>query len=137
MQAAFFLDPKEDCVVECIESCCSESSPPRSGQNFLPLLFVKSFIHLLFLCSFLEKNTFIMPIHAKKLKSSSLSFEKYLLKKSCVIAFHACSAHNTSNSKYIFPTLSSHIFLKNVAMYVCGSFLFYTATYDHNKDQYR
>ncbi|XP_024026899.1 2-oxoglutarate-Fe(II) type oxidoreductase [Morus notabilis] len=27
--AAFFLDPKEDCVVECIESCCSESSPPR------------------------------------------------------------------------------------------------------------
>ncbi|EXC02102.1 hypothetical protein L484_024067 [Morus notabilis] len=29
ISAAFFLDPKEDCVVECIESCCSESSPPR------------------------------------------------------------------------------------------------------------
>ncbi|KAF3449320.1 hypothetical protein FNV43_RR10048 [Rhamnella rubrinervis] len=26
---AFFLDPNEDCVVECIESCCNESSPPR------------------------------------------------------------------------------------------------------------
>ncbi|GAB2300837.1 hypothetical protein Dimus_034871 [Dionaea muscipula] len=27
--AAFFLDPKEDCVVKCIESCCSATSPPR------------------------------------------------------------------------------------------------------------
>lgn len=26
---AFFLDPNEDCLVECVESCCSESSPPR------------------------------------------------------------------------------------------------------------
>ncbi|KAL1371139.1 kihadalactone A synthase LFS isoform X2 [Arachis hypogaea] len=26
---AFFLDPPSDCVVECFESCCSESSPPR------------------------------------------------------------------------------------------------------------
>nr|XP_048321720.1 2-oxoglutarate-Fe(II) type oxidoreductase hxnY-like [Ziziphus jujuba var. spinosa] len=26
---AFFLDPNEDYVVQCIESCCSESSPPR------------------------------------------------------------------------------------------------------------
>ncbi|WVZ10936.1 hypothetical protein V8G54_015466 [Vigna mungo] len=26
---AFFLDPHPDCVVECIETCCSESSPPR------------------------------------------------------------------------------------------------------------
>ncbi|KAF3448299.1 hypothetical protein FNV43_RR09012 [Rhamnella rubrinervis] len=26
---AFFLDPNEDFVVECIESCCNESSPPR------------------------------------------------------------------------------------------------------------
>ncbi|XP_028772916.1 2-oxoglutarate-Fe(II) type oxidoreductase hxnY [Neltuma alba] len=26
---AFFLDPNPDCVVECLESCCSESSPPR------------------------------------------------------------------------------------------------------------
>ncbi|KAF3447802.1 hypothetical protein FNV43_RR08507 [Rhamnella rubrinervis] len=26
---AFFLDPNEDCVVECIESCCNESSTPR------------------------------------------------------------------------------------------------------------
>ncbi|KAK7307771.1 hypothetical protein VNO77_41127 [Canavalia gladiata] len=25
---ALFLDPHPDCVVECIESCCSESSPP-------------------------------------------------------------------------------------------------------------
>ncbi|XP_028772915.1 2-oxoglutarate-Fe(II) type oxidoreductase hxnY-like [Neltuma alba] len=25
----FFLDPKPDTVVECLESCCSESSPPR------------------------------------------------------------------------------------------------------------
>ncbi|KAL5551424.1 hypothetical protein UlMin_001600 [Ulmus minor] len=27
--AAFFLDPNEDCVVECLETCCSQSSPPR------------------------------------------------------------------------------------------------------------
>ncbi|KAL9326738.1 hypothetical protein ACSQ67_007383 [Phaseolus vulgaris] len=27
--AAFFLDPPSDCLVECFESCCSESSPPR------------------------------------------------------------------------------------------------------------
>ncbi|XP_027335427.1 2-oxoglutarate-Fe(II) type oxidoreductase hxnY-like isoform X1 [Abrus precatorius] len=26
---AFFLDPPSDCVVECLESCCSKSSPPR------------------------------------------------------------------------------------------------------------
>ncbi|XP_021911316.1 2-oxoglutarate-Fe(II) type oxidoreductase-like, partial [Carica papaya] len=26
---AFFLDPNEDCLVECLESCCSESCPPR------------------------------------------------------------------------------------------------------------
>ncbi|TQD75885.1 hypothetical protein C1H46_038589 [Malus baccata] len=26
---AFFMDPNEDCVVECLESCCSEESPPR------------------------------------------------------------------------------------------------------------
>lgn len=26
---AFFLDPNEDFVVECLQSCCSESSPPR------------------------------------------------------------------------------------------------------------
>ncbi|KAK9095250.1 hypothetical protein Scep_026719 [Stephania cephalantha] len=26
---AFFLDPKSDCVVECLKSCCSETSPPR------------------------------------------------------------------------------------------------------------
>ncbi|KAL2348177.1 hypothetical protein Fmac_002177 [Flemingia macrophylla] len=26
---AFFLDPHPDCVVKCIESCCSETSPPR------------------------------------------------------------------------------------------------------------
>ncbi|KAG5056958.1 hypothetical protein JHK82_011958 [Glycine max] len=26
---AFFFDPASDCVVECFESCCSESSPPR------------------------------------------------------------------------------------------------------------
>ncbi|XP_078155828.1 kihadalactone A synthase LFS-like isoform X1 [Carex rostrata] len=27
--AAFFLDPNYECVVECLESCCSETSPPR------------------------------------------------------------------------------------------------------------
>ncbi|KAF5460156.1 hypothetical protein F2P56_020043 [Juglans regia] len=27
--AAFFLDPNQDCLVECLESCCSASSPPR------------------------------------------------------------------------------------------------------------
>ncbi|TXG51180.1 hypothetical protein EZV62_023704 [Acer yangbiense] len=27
--AAFFLDPNYDCVVKCLESCCSESCPPR------------------------------------------------------------------------------------------------------------
>ncbi|XP_062073932.1 2-oxoglutarate-Fe(II) type oxidoreductase hxnY-like [Humulus lupulus] len=37
--AALFLDPKEDCLVECIQSCCSESCPPRyppiqSGDYF-------------------------------------------------------------------------------------------------------
>ncbi|XP_047180924.1 2-oxoglutarate-Fe(II) type oxidoreductase hxnY-like [Vigna umbellata] len=26
---AFFFDPSSDCMVECFESCCSESSPPR------------------------------------------------------------------------------------------------------------
>ncbi|XP_020676039.1 2-oxoglutarate-Fe(II) type oxidoreductase hxnY isoform X1 [Dendrobium catenatum] len=26
---AFFLDPSTDCLVECLESCCSETSPPR------------------------------------------------------------------------------------------------------------
>ncbi|CAL5203769.1 unnamed protein product [Lathyrus oleraceus] len=26
---AFFMDPPSDCIVECFESCCSESSPPR------------------------------------------------------------------------------------------------------------
>lgn len=26
---AFFLDPNADCLVECLESCCSETSPPR------------------------------------------------------------------------------------------------------------
>ncbi|WMV34551.1 hypothetical protein MTR67_027936 [Solanum verrucosum] len=26
---AFFLDPNPDCVVECLKSCCSDSSPPR------------------------------------------------------------------------------------------------------------
>ncbi|XP_026662239.2 2-oxoglutarate-Fe(II) type oxidoreductase hxnY [Phoenix dactylifera] len=26
---AFFCDPHYDCVVECLESCCSETSPPR------------------------------------------------------------------------------------------------------------
>ncbi|CAJ1928589.1 unnamed protein product [Sphenostylis stenocarpa] len=26
---AFFVDPHPDCVVECIKTCCSESSPPR------------------------------------------------------------------------------------------------------------
>ncbi|URE32058.1 2OG-Fe(II) oxygenase superfamily [Musa troglodytarum] len=26
---AFFLDPNPDCLVECLESCCSDSHPPR------------------------------------------------------------------------------------------------------------
>ncbi|KAF5195655.1 2-oxoglutarate-Fe(II) type oxidoreductase [Thalictrum thalictroides] len=26
---AFFCDPNEDCIVECLDSCCSEISPPR------------------------------------------------------------------------------------------------------------
>ncbi|KAK9120823.1 hypothetical protein Syun_018440 [Stephania yunnanensis] len=26
---AFFLEPKSDCVVECLKTCCSETSPPR------------------------------------------------------------------------------------------------------------
>ncbi|OMO52555.1 Isopenicillin N synthase [Corchorus olitorius] len=26
---AFFLNPNKDCIVECLESCCSESCPPR------------------------------------------------------------------------------------------------------------
>ncbi|XWS62020.1 hypothetical protein CRYUN_Cryun07bG0175000 [Craigia yunnanensis] len=26
---AFFINPNKDCIVECLESCCSESSPPR------------------------------------------------------------------------------------------------------------
>ncbi|GLT49146.1 hypothetical protein SLA2020_227240 [Shorea laevis] len=26
---AFFLEPNRDCLVECLASCCSESSPPR------------------------------------------------------------------------------------------------------------
>ncbi|KAK2356268.1 2-oxoglutarate (2OG) and Fe(II)-dependent oxygenase superfamily protein [Trifolium repens] len=36
---AFYMDPPTDCVVDCFESCCSESSPPRfppirSGDYF-------------------------------------------------------------------------------------------------------
>ncbi|KAL5551425.1 hypothetical protein UlMin_001601 [Ulmus minor] len=27
--AAFFIDPIDDCIVECLETCCSKSSPPR------------------------------------------------------------------------------------------------------------
>ncbi|KAK3224948.1 hypothetical protein Dsin_004810 [Dipteronia sinensis] len=27
--AAFFLDPNNDCVMKCLESCCNESCPPR------------------------------------------------------------------------------------------------------------
>ncbi|RVX15584.1 hypothetical protein CK203_009162 [Vitis vinifera] len=26
---AFFFDPNENCLVECLKSCCSDSSPPR------------------------------------------------------------------------------------------------------------
>ncbi|KAM2178742.1 hypothetical protein ACFX1R_033784 [Malus domestica] len=26
---ALFMSPNEDCVVECLKSCCSEESPPR------------------------------------------------------------------------------------------------------------
>ncbi|KAG4188491.1 hypothetical protein ERO13_A08G168000v2 [Gossypium hirsutum] len=26
---AFFMDPGKDCIVECLESCCSEACPPR------------------------------------------------------------------------------------------------------------
>ncbi|KAF5771324.1 putative oxoglutarate/iron-dependent dioxygenase, isopenicillin N synthase [Helianthus annuus] len=26
---ALFLDPNPDCIVECLKSCCSDSSPPR------------------------------------------------------------------------------------------------------------
>ncbi|KAK8587371.1 hypothetical protein V6N13_086359 [Hibiscus sabdariffa] len=26
---AFFLEPNKDCIVECLETCCSESCPPR------------------------------------------------------------------------------------------------------------
>ena len=36
-QAAFFLEPNQDCMVECLESCCSESSPPRFEKDYLPL----------------------------------------------------------------------------------------------------
>ncbi|GKC78380.1 retrotransposon protein, putative, ty1-copia subclass [Tanacetum coccineum] len=31
---AFFLDPNPDCKVECLKSCCSESSPPRYAEFF-------------------------------------------------------------------------------------------------------
>ncbi|PWA96717.1 2-oxoglutarate (2OG) and Fe(II)-dependent oxygenase superfamily protein [Artemisia annua] len=31
---AFFMDPNPNCIVECLKSCCSESSPPR----FPPIL---------------------------------------------------------------------------------------------------
>lgn len=36
LQAAFFLDPNQDCVVECLESCCSESSPARYDKTLRP-----------------------------------------------------------------------------------------------------
>ncbi|OMO52562.1 Isopenicillin N synthase [Corchorus olitorius] len=26
---AFFMDPSKDCIVECLETCCSETCPPR------------------------------------------------------------------------------------------------------------
>lgn len=29
LQLAFFFDPNENCLVECLKSCCSDSSPPR------------------------------------------------------------------------------------------------------------
>lgn len=33
LQMAFFFDPDEDCVVECLKSCCSDSFPPRYHWN--------------------------------------------------------------------------------------------------------
>ncbi|MFS7927064.1 hypothetical protein Hanom_Chr04g00304531 [Helianthus anomalus] len=29
MKMVLFLDPNLDCIVECLKSCCNESSPPR------------------------------------------------------------------------------------------------------------
>ncbi|KAK1565643.1 hypothetical protein Q3G72_031594 [Acer saccharum] len=31
--AALFLDPNNDCVVKCLEICCSESCPPRASHS--------------------------------------------------------------------------------------------------------
>jgi hypothetical protein len=43
LQAAFFLDPNQDCVVKCLESCCSETSPPRYDKTFS---FLRSLLSL-------------------------------------------------------------------------------------------
>ncbi|KAK8510858.1 hypothetical protein V6N13_097576 [Hibiscus sabdariffa] len=35
-QVAFFANPNKDCIIECVESCCSESSP----QRFPPIKYI-------------------------------------------------------------------------------------------------
>ncbi|KAH0457278.1 hypothetical protein IEQ34_015185 [Dendrobium chrysotoxum] len=42
---AFFLDPNSDCLVECLESCCSETFPPRCLKPVSPVKVL--FCHLL------------------------------------------------------------------------------------------
>ncbi|XXG48956.1 hypothetical protein AAC387_Pa02g3270 [Persea americana] len=29
LQVAFFVDPNPDCIVECLQSCCSDTCPPK------------------------------------------------------------------------------------------------------------
>ncbi|XP_028091492.1 gibberellin 2-beta-dioxygenase 8-like isoform X6 [Camellia sinensis] len=52
---AFFLNPSADCVVECLESCCSELTPPRYGH---PLGLTSVIIRHCSLCLKLEVSGF-------------------------------------------------------------------------------
>lgn len=98
-QVAFFLDPNEDFVVECLKSCCSEASPPRYKPPILPSSLVSIFTSiyadnfLAFLCfSFILLN--VMPCRTCPYKiENSLAKERYLrghiLLVSCPLFQHA------------------------------------------------
>lgn len=40
LQAALFLEPNQDCIVECLESCCSAATPPRYNTTHCHVFIV-------------------------------------------------------------------------------------------------
>lgn len=56
-QVAMFFDPSPDCVVECLKSCCSESSPPRySTCNLYDFFTAKCSLRYLHLSTELKET---------------------------------------------------------------------------------